>query len=486
MGIIDSSKDLFESVWSRVSGRVLLSNVLLVEEQIARWLSIYRGKSPWLMYDFATVSGHKHTRQRKAMNMAKVICRELAGLVWSENPVIDAGEKAPLTDWLEDQDFFNRAQKFTEYGAAAGGFVLKLRSPKPGELVVDFVPADYFIPISWNNQGIYEADFISRGVKDKKCYLTIESHRKISDSQYEITITEWEENGRYLSNKKELPAVLVNSDCPLFAYIPTPDVNNFDIDSPLGVSIFGNAEDTLESLDVAFDALSHEIILGKRRIIVPATALRSVLDPKTGKDVRYYDPSDEAIIAFNVKDAENQKIIDNTVELRIDEISKAVSVLLDILAMQTGFSAGTFSFDGQVMKTATEVISENAKSFKTKQSYENQLTHGMLALFDALREIGEGYGLGGISESITITWNDSIIEDRNSKGKYWNDRFLNGTCSLEDVLINVDGMTPEEAAVKAAQIKAGKATVNVGKLFDMGGTMPPDKMPKDKMKGKEE
>ena len=468
MDFIDSAKNFFESVWRRVSGRVLLSSVLDVEERIARWLAIYRGKAFWLPYDYVNVSGYKHTRVRRSLNMARVLCRELAALVWSEQPIIDAGEGSPLLPWLDGQNFFNRAQKFTEYGAALGGFAMKLRAPEPGKLVVDFVPADYFIPVSNDGGFIYEADFISRRVDGGKQVLTRESHRKISPTQYEVKVTEWMEDGAVLKDEREIAAVVFNTTTPLFVYVPTPDVNNFDIDSPLGVSIFANAEDTLQSLDIAFDALGQEIVLGKRRIIVPVAALRTAVDPKSGKPSRYFDPSDEALIAFNMKDAEQQKIMDNTVELRIDELVKAVSSLLDVLAMQTGFSAGSFSFDGQVVKTATEVISENAKSFKTKQSYENQLTHGMIRLFDAVRQIGAGYALAGIPENISIMWNDAIIEDRNTKSKFWNDRYLNGTCTLEDVLVNVDGLTPEDAAEKAERIKSGKATVDLGGLFGAG------------------
>jgi A118 family predicted phage portal protein len=136
--------------------------------------------------------------------------------------------------------------------------------------------------------------------------------------------------------------------------------------------------------------------------------------------------------------------------------------------MQCGFSAGTFSFDGETVKTATEVISENAKSFKTKQLFENQLTHGMLKLFAAIREIGDSYGLGGLPENISITWNDSIIEDRNSKAKFWNERYLNGTCTLEKYLINVDGLTPEDAAEEAEKIKESKRVI--GGIEDMFGS----------------
>ena len=470
MGFFDNavnySKDVFESFWRKVTRRTLLSSVINTEELILRWLEVYRGKSPWLAYDFVGLNGRKNTRRRRSLKMAKYVCKELASYVWSENPKIGE-EDGTLNEWLEAQNFFNRAQKFTEYGAAAGGFAIKLRAPESGGLVVDFVPADYFIPVSWDNEGIYDADFISRYVRDKKTFVAVESHKRLSMTQYEVILTEYEEAGNELKNKKEISNNVINTRVPLFAYIPTPDVNNFDIDSPTGVSIFANALDTLYSLDIAFDALGQEIVLGKRRIIVPASAVKTVLN-LDGTEAKYFDPTDEAYVAFNMKDADQQKIIDNTVELRIDQIVSAIKALLDILAIQTGFSAGTFSFDGQTVKTATEVISENTKTFKTKMSYENQLTNGMQKIFAALREIGGSYNVVGIPDDVEITWNDSIIEDRDSKGKYWNERYLNGTCTLEDVLVNVDGMTEDDAEEKAAEIKSGSATVDVTNLFGAG------------------
>lgn len=471
MGFFDNavnySKDVFESFWRKVTRRTLLSSVMNTEEMILRWLEIYRGKAPWLAYDFIGLNGRKNTRKRRSLKMAKYICRELASFVWSETPQIGEDD-GTLCEWLEQINFFNRAQKFTEYGAAAGGFAMKLRAPESGGLVLDFVPADYFIPVSWDNEGIYEADFISRYVRDKKTFVAIESHKRLSPTQYEISIVEYEEAGSELKNRKDVSTVAMNTTVPLFVYVPTPDVNNFDIDSPTGVSIFANAVDTLESLDVAFDALGQEIILGKRRIIVPADAVRSVLDPKTEKEIKYFDPMDEVYVAFNMRDAEQQKIVDNTVELRVDDIVNAIKALLDILAIQTGFSAGTFSFDGQTVKTATEVISENSKTFKTKMSYENQLSHGMQRIFAALREIGGSYGITGIPEDVEITWNDSIIEDRDSRGKYWNDRYINGTATLEDVLKALDGLSDEESTAKAQAIKESKSTVDVQSLFGAG------------------
>src|SRR5690606_21602688 len=103
-------------------------------------------------------------------------------------------------------------------------------------------------------------------------------------------------------------------------------------------SIFANALDTLKALDIAFDSFISEFRLGKKRIIVPETAIKTVVDPNDGCVKRYFDPSDEVYQAFHFDTVDNQKIIDNSVELRVEEHIAGINALLEILAMQLGFS----------------------------------------------------------------------------------------------------------------------------------------------------
>jgi len=321
-----------------------------------------------------------------------------------------------------------------------------------------------FIPVSWDNKRILEADFISREIVDGKSYLKIEKHRK-TETGYNIATEIWQDNadGTLKRDKAlETESVDIAVSRPLFAYISNPEANNFSMYSPLGISLYANAIDTLEALDIAFDALSQEIVLGRKRIIVPASATRLFVDTETGKRVRYFDPSDEIFQAFNSEDAQNIKITDNTVELRINELRLAVQTLLDVLATQTGFSAGTFSFDGVSMKTATEVISENSKTFKLKQSYENQIKCGVLDLLETIREIGGLYGINTSTEEYTMVFNDAVIEDRNSKTNYWLLRYSQGTATLKTVLEELDGMTEEEAEEEALKIKEQNQTIDTG------------------------
>lgn len=452
---------ILQSIWNFITGRKLPQDIVMSDELINKWLDIYHGKADWIKYSYPTLTGRKVERNRKSLNAAKLISSELSRLIWSEMPEINTDDD--IKTFLDDNNFENKMPQFTEYGAAGGGYALKLYS-KDSKLKLDYVPANMFIPVSWDNKRINEADFISREIIDGKSYLKIEKHRK-TETGYNIATEIWQDNadGTLKRDKAlETESIDITVSRPLFVYISNPEANNLSMFSPLGISLYANAVDTLESLDIAFDALSQEIVLGRKRIIVPASATRQFTDTESGKRVRYFDPSDEIFQAFNAEDAQNIKITDNTVELRIEELRLAVQTLLDILATQTGFSAGSFSFDGVSMKTATEVISENSKTFKLKQSFENQIKTGVLDLMETIREIGALYGMTVSSEEYSVIFNDAVIEDRNSKTNYWLQRYSQGTATLERVLKELDGMTEEEAQEESQKIKDANATIDSG------------------------
>lgn len=71
---------------------------------------------------------------------------------------------------------------------------------------------------------------------------------------------------------------------------------------------------------------------------------------------------------MDIGDMDNSKIADISVEIRVEEHVSAINALLNILAMQIGFSSGAFTFDGTGVKTATEVVSEQSETFRTKKT----------------------------------------------------------------------------------------------------------------------
>jgi A118 family predicted phage portal protein len=447
-------------------------------EYIELWKAIYQGCPSWKGTHYQTLAGRKEKRDRKLFNGAKMVCRELTELMYSEEPDINMTK--------DIQDIFDRSGwdknnfPFIEKVLAMGGGAYKLYT-KDEKILIDFIPADRFIPVSWDDNGIYEADFLDIRVHDKKRYLRIEQHRKsteeigyvIKQEFYEINIKNTEGKvcltkttplkAGYHIDEEEQEGVTIKTDRPLFSYIKLPGANNKDLESPLSISVYGNSEDTLQGLDIAFDSLQQELVLGRKRIIVPATAVRKVYDKDNEKLVRYFDPSDEVYQAFDADEKDSLKIMDNSMELRIDEIRMAVQTYLDILSIQVGFSAGYLTFDGQGgIKTATEVISENSKTHKTKVSYEGSIKTAIEDLIESIRSIEGIYKIS--VGKFSIEFQDNIQEDRDTKTAHWTGRLNDGTTTLEEVLMKIDNLTESEAIAKAEKIRTQNATGNINDI----------------------
>ena len=267
----------------------------------------------------------------------------------------------------------------------------------------------------------------------------------------------------------------------LFAYWRTPIANNLDDNSPLGMSIYGNALETLHALDICYDSFVREFRLGKKRIIVPARAVRTIVDPESGRALRYFDAFDETYEALASDNMDDLKITDNSVELRVEEHISALNAFLSILCLQTGFSAGTFTFDQHNgLKTATEVVSENSKTYKTIKTLQNQLVPALEHLVRNILDVAvlydmeyEGQSIASLVANgfdISVTFDDGVTQDRQTNIN--EGVMLVGAGLLSKYTFLTDkkygqGLTPEEAEAELKRIAAEQQSnaVEVTRLF---------------------
>ena len=267
----------------------------------------------------------------------------------------------------------------------------------------------------------------------------------------------------------------------LFAYYRTAQANNLDDNSPLGASIYANAMSTLKALDICYDSFIREFVLGKKRIIVPAQCINTVVDPETGVVRRYFDATSEVYEALSTDNPDALKISDNTVELRVEEHVAAINAFLSILCLQLGFSAGTFTFDrAQGLKTATEVISENSKTYKTIKSHQMQIKMAIDQIVNAIIQVAALYDVQWEGKSVRalaaqpweskVVFDDSILQDRQTN---INEGILlcgNGLMSKKRFLVETLGMTEEEALRELEDIRnEGAVSGGVLDQLMMGG-----------------
>lgn len=251
----------------------------------------------------------------------------------------------------------------------------------------------------------------------------------------------------------------------LFSYYKPAGANNLDDNSPLGISIYANALSTIKALDICYDSFIREFVLGKKRIIVPSTAIKTVVNPETGARCRYFDPTDEVYEALNADDMGNLEIKDNSVELRVEEHEAAINAFLAILAFQLGLSAGSLTFtQAEGLKTATEIISEKSKTYKTITGHQVPVKEAIERLIQNIIDIAILYEVeykGNKIEDlikpgyeIAVTFDDSIIQDRQTNINEGITLLTNGVMAKITFMQKALGYTKTEAEKELARIKA--------------------------------
>src|SRR5690625_5149464 len=459
IGIIKSIRDLTEHEDIPISDEMY--------SLIDTWKALYKGfYSEWHDITYHTVDGQK-TRKMDTLNMAKTSAAEMASLVFNEKCEISIGDNKNATaefvfDVFKHNKFNKKFQDFLEYQFAMGGMVIK-PYVEDEQVKLSFVTADCFIPVSWQNESIREGVFINETQKGRKKYTLLEWH-VWENGVYTVKNELYEsETGADLGRKVSLDVLYPGLEPivgmpkikkPIFVYFKPNTANNFDTQSPLGISLYANALAVMKSIDTAFDSFHREFRLGKKRIIVPESMIKTVPDPHTGKLHRYFDATDETYESFNTGNMDDAKIHDISVELRVDEHISAINALLNIFAMQTGFSSGTFTFDGESMKTATEVISEQSKTFKSKQSHEIIIEAGLCELIESILAIAETYELFASKDEleISIAFDDSIAEDKAAEINKQVQLVQAELQSKKRAIMKIFGVTDDEAMEIIAEI----------------------------------
>ena len=441
------------------------------------WKALYRGYyKDWHLVPVVAVGAKPgQTRQLFRLNTAKAVSAELASLVWGEEAQFSVSTNCwveqrnedgvvtnpdPLKGFVEDvlrrNAFGEKLQELIEQGLALGGATIKVWAEPDRRGVVDsengeparvirlgYCMADQFVPLAWDNARVTEGVFISRRARKGWYYTRLEWHRWNGETYVitnELYKSEMQRGAQAGMNQDILgircpttelqemfpglePETVVPVEESLFSYFRTPIANNIDDNSPLGVSIYANALETLHAIDICYDSFVTEFRLGKKKIIVPTRFLRMVTDPQTGRQVRYFDPNDETYVGIADDDG-TAGVKDITVELRVEEHVAALNALLSILCLQIGFSANTFSFDEHQggIKTATEVVSENSKTFKTVRTVQNQLRPMLEHMVRNIIDVAILYGMEWEGQSVErlaaggwevkVTFDDGVTQDR--------------------------------------------------------------------------
>lgn len=243
--------------------------------------------------------------------------------------------------------------------------------------------------------------------QEKRVYLSMHI---LENGKYVIENHVFRRDGEVLT---ELPLpggvearVETGSAIPRFQLIRPNIANNLEPDCPMGISVYANALDQLEGLDLVYDSYCNEFRLGKKRITVPISMARMEME-KDGVVAPVFDDNDTEFFAIPASDGAENKIQEHNMELRYEAHEAGIQTALNLLSFKCGMGRDRYNFqDGQV-KTATEVISEKSDLYQSLRKHELLLESALKGMVCAIADMLD------IRENleIAINFDDSIIED---------------------------------------------------------------------------
>jgi A118 family predicted phage portal protein len=384
-------------------------------------------------------------RKMYALGMAKKVCEDHANLLMNEKVDISTGNDIfdeTLKDIFQRNNFHVRANQLVEIAFALGTGAFVEYQDADGSPIIDFVRAPMIYPLSWDNGDITECAFASLRMIDGAKYYYINTHKIGEDGNYIVTneLVKADNAAEIRLLDGVEPEVKTGSPLPRFQIIMPNIVNNVDYDCPMGISVFANAIDELKAVDVAYDSYVNEFVLGKKRIMVPMSLMKTALDPTDNIRKPVFDSNDVTFYAMDDDSLNEIKEINMT--LRTEEHENGLQRFLSLLGDKCGLGADRYKFEQGQPQTATQVISEKSDMYQVVKKNEIVLESALIGMTKVLAEMSE---VDPESLEIKVDFDDSIVEDKDSERTRMLSLVTQGKFPLAKYLQTYEGYTEDEA-----------------------------------------
>ena len=269
---------------------------------------------------------------------------------------------------------------------------------------------------------------------------------------YAIKTVCFDEDG----NEIEVEGVCAEYDtsCPFPTFaIVKPAIENTRVDmSPYGQSIFADAIDAVQAVDLAFDAMINEVDVSKMRVFLSDVLFDKERDGKKRISIPF---GKQDCTVFRKVMSTEDTIQEFAPALRTASQVEALRISLQMLGDLCGFGITYFDFDSTgYIKTATEVSSDNSALMRNIARHEHGLEQSIVGIARALLHVAQGFGIELPHEgAIHVTFDDSIIVDTYQEKKQDLSE-VGVTMTVAEFRTKWYAESPEVAEEKAAELQA--------------------------------
>lgn len=192
------------------------------------------------------------------------------------------------------------------------------------------------------------------------------------DSAYRVRTICFDRDGRVVSVPGAADEVATGCSSPTFGTVRPAVPNTREDFSPYGQSIFADAVDAVQSVDLACDALINEVDADKMRVFLSDVMLDQE-KTSDGKRIPIPFSKGDCTVFRKVMSAEDT-ITEFAPALRTEAQGKAFRLALQVLGDLVELGVNYFDTDNVgYVKTATEVSSDNSALMRDIRKNENTL-----------------------------------------------------------------------------------------------------------------
>lgn len=434
LGIIGTLKGVIRRMFNnkeveeKTGIKVAVSNAM--SNAVDLWCAIYAGMAPWI------------GKECRSMGLGTAISSTFAMMATVEF-------ETAVNDDVLDEDYqkvVRHIREYAEYGCAKGGLAAKPYLDSDGDIVVDIIQAECFMPTDYDGKGrITGAVFIDKHTSGKKVYTRTEIH-KFENERYMVinkaflkeNVSDYTEQTDFgkevpLSEIEEwenlAPKVIIKDiERPLFAYFKVPGANHIDDRSPLGASVYANAVDQIREADKQWSRMIWEYeakeaaIFADISLFMPEKmgSFAGKMQSGGGYKRTLPDGGDRLYKLLNFESGQNgsskDQIIPYGPDIRDVSLFHGLDQMLKRIEYNVGLSFGTLSDPVNVDKTATEVVSSKQRMYTTVKDIQKSLQD---FLEDLIYAIAARRSLADLPVNmdyeLSFNWDDSLIVDKQAE-----------------------------------------------------------------------
>lgn len=337
-------------------------------------------------YDYRDMDGFGRIYEvhRRSIHPAMRVCREWGSLLLNDKTQVVCDDQG-CTDFLggcfSSSNFMPMAQATVVRAFGMGTCAWALWADTAKKTVkVRHYDAQMVIPLTWDEEGVTECAFVTRVFYRGKAVDQLQLHLLGNLGTYRIDTVCFDSDGNQIEAEGIIPSYETGCPFPTFSIVK-PAVDNTRVDmSPYGQSVFADAIDAIQAVDLAFNALINEVDVSKMRIFLSDVLFDKESDGK-GKRVSIPFGKQDCTVFRKVMSTEDM-VQDFASALRTASQAEAFRIALQMLGDLCGFGITYFDFDNTgYVKTATEVSSDNSALMRNIARHEHLLEGSLWRTF---------------------------------------------------------------------------------------------------------